>query len=591
MKTTTASRTFDRHDTKALRAKLPSSPAGRNGAATAAAAPALAMLDAVPINVMFADREGVIRYINAASLATLRRIEHLLPVAADQVVGQSIDVFHRNPANVRRLLADPARLPLKTRIELGGEQLDLFVTAVHGAGQQPLGTMVTWDLATERLKMETEMAQIRSMVENAPVNIIFADRDLVIRYLNPASLKQLKALEQYLPMPAEQIVGQSIDVFHKNPAHQRRIVGDPRNLPHRAQIRVGPETLDLLVSPIYDQNRTFLGPMVTWEVVTEKIAAQQREREMMENLQSVLAKVAENATAMSSSAEELSAVSAQMNSSVEETSAQANVVSAAAEEVSKNVQTVAAGVEEMGASIKEIAKNATDAARIATGAVEVANATNQTISKLGQSSAEIGQVIKVITTIAGQTNLLALNATIEAARAGEAGKGFAVVANEVKELAKKTAEATEDISRKIEAIQADTKGAVDAIKNITGVINQMNEISNSIASAVEEQSATTSEMARNVSEAAKGSSEIAQSITSVAQAAGSTKQGAANTQSAAEELARMAAELQALVSQFSRHGDEANAAPSNAAAKASEQAAGVRSQPYRNGHTPTAARF
>ncbi|MCL6503936.1 MAG: hypothetical protein K6T86_14730 [Pirellulales bacterium] len=584
MKASISARTVERQGIKASHSKAAAS-AARNGAMTAAQRCA-AMLDAVPINVMFADREGVIRYVNGSSLATLRRIEHLLPVPAEQVVGQSIDVFHKNPAQVRRLLADPSRLPFQTRIEVGGESLALTVSAVYDGHHNHLGTMVSWELITERLKMETEMAQIRSMVENAPINVIFADKDLVIRYLNPASVKQLKALEQYLPVPVEQIVGQSIDVFHKNPAHQRRIVGDPRNLPHRAQIQVGPETLDLLVSPIFDQNRNFLGPMVTWEVVTEKLAAQRREREMMENLQSVLAKVAENSTAMSSSADELSAVSGQMSADIEETAAQANVVSAAAEEVSKNVQTVAAGVEEMGASIKEIARNATEAARIATEAVEVANATNQTISKLGQSSAEIGQVIKVITTIAGQTNLLALNATIEAARAGEAGKGFAVVANEVKELAKKTAEATEDISRKIEAIQGDTKGAVEAIKNITGVINQMNEISNSIASAVEEQSATTSEMARNVSEAAKGSSEIAQSITSVAQTAASTKQGAANTRSAAEELARMAAELQALVSQFSHRG----ASPASATPPARHEEGGTPGgQPHRNGHKAAAA--
>ena len=147
------------------------------------------------------------------------------------------------------------------------------------------------------------------------------------------------------------------------------------------------------------------------------------------------------------------------------------------------------------------------------------NKTNATVAKLGESSAEIGNVIKVITSIAQQTNLLALNATIEAARAGEAGKGFAVVANEVKELAKQTAKATEDISRKIEAIQNDTKGAVEAIAQIGKIINQINDIQNTIASAVEEQTATTGEISRNVAEAAKGSNEIAQNITGVAQAA------------------------------------------------------------------------
>jgi methyl-accepting chemotaxis protein len=259
---------------------------------------------------------------------------------------------------------------------------------------------------------------------------------------------------------------------------------------------------------------------------------------------------AETSTALASSSEELTSVSQQMSANAEETATQSNVVSAAAEQVTKNLQTVATATEEMTSSIKEIAKNSNEAARIATSAVKTAETTNATVAKLGESSAEIGQVIKVITSIAQQTNLLALNATIEAARAGEAGKGFAVVANEVKELAKETAKATEDISRKIEAIQTDTKGAVDAIGQISGIINQINDISSTIASAVEEQTATTNEIARNVQEGAKGGAQVTENIASVAQAAKSTTQGANDTQTAAGELARMAAELQKVVSRF-----------------------------------------
>jgi methyl-accepting chemotaxis protein len=250
---------------------------------------------------------------------------------------------------------------------------------------------------------------------------------------------------------------------------------------------------------------------------------------------------------LASAAQELTAVSQQMASNSEETASQASVVSAAAEQVSRNVGTVASAAEEMGASIKEIAKNANEAARVATSAVKVADKTNATVSKLGESSAEIGNVIKVITSIAQQTNLLALNATIEAARAGEAGKGFAVVANEVKELAKQTAKATEDIGRKIDAIQSDTKGAVEAIAQIGAIIGQINDIQSTIASAVEEQTATTAEISRSVNEAALGSREIAQNVMGVAQAARSTTEGAANTKSSADELSRMAVELQRLV--------------------------------------------
>jgi len=271
---------------------------------------------------------------------------------------------------------------------------------------------------------------------------------------------------------------------------------------------------------------------------------------MKNNLREVIRSITGSSVQIARASEEISNTSQQITANSEETSAQAKVVSDATVQVSQNLQTVATGAEEMGASIKEIAKNASEAAKIATSAVRVAETTTATVSKLGESSNEIGQVIKVITSIAQQTNLLALNATIEAARAGEAGKGFAVVANEVKELAKETARATEDISRKIEAIQTDTKAAVDAIASISDVINQVNGISNTIATAVEEQNATTNEMARNVSEAAHGSTEITSNIAGVAQAAESTSRGAGDTQKAAQQLVETSAELRRLVEQF-----------------------------------------
>ena len=282
----------------------------------------------------------------------------------------------------------------------------------------------------------------------------------------------------------------------------------------------------------------------------EEEAEQNRQRELenAKKLQAGVEEIAQIGSNLAGASEELTATSTTMGSTAEETSSQANVVAAAAEQVSKNVQSVSTGSEEMTASIQEIAKNTTDAARVAAQAVNVAESTNATVAKLGQSSAEISSIIKVITTIAEQTNLLALNATIEAARAGDAGKGFAVVANEVKELAKETTKATENISRMIETIQEDTKGSVDAIEEISMIIKQVNDYMNTIASAVEEQTVTTNEMARNVTEASKGSMEIAGNIVSVADAARGTNEGATQTQQASAELARMASDLQKVVS-------------------------------------------
>jgi len=256
------------------------------------------------------------------------------------------------------------------------------------------------------------------------------------------------------------------------------------------------------------------------------------------------------ATALVGAAGHLGGTTDQIAANAEETSAQAGIAAAAAEQVTRNVQTVSAGSEELGASIREIAQNANDAAQVASEAVEVAEATNRTVSKLGESSVEIGNVVKVITTIAEQTNLLALNATIEAARAGDAGKGFAVVASEVKDLAQETAKATEDISRRVAAIQTDTTNAVAAIGEISRIIARINDYQVTIASAVEEQTATTSEMNRNVNEAAIGSAEIATNIASVAAAAHTTTNAGNDSRTASENLVRLSTEMRTLVGQF-----------------------------------------
>ncbi len=267
-------------------------------------------------------------------------------------------------------------------------------------------------------------------------------------------------------------------------------------------------------------------------------------------LRSTVLSIDGSALSLAGAAEEMSGVAGSIAASAEESSAQADAVAASADQVAHSVQSVAAGSVEMGESFLEIARSAADAAEVAREAVSLAEQTTRTVGKLGESSAEIRNVIDVITSIAEQTNLLALNATIEAARAGEAGKGFAVVASEVKDLAQETARATETIAARVQAIQTDTAGAVLVIEQISDVIGRISDFQTTIASAVEEQTATTAEMNRSVAEAAAGAAAIAGSIGGVAEAARSTTEGAAGSQAATTDLARMSGELSALVQAF-----------------------------------------
>ena len=514
-----------------------------------------------------------------------------LPVKSSDEIGVLSKIFNTMLDSMRQIVSqaeDIASGKLSNQYDLKGDLAEAFNKMTHQL--------------REKQKSDQEMAKIGALVENNPIIMMYADPDLKIQYVNPAGTQFFQSMKNELNLKDGTAVGKSIEVFYSDPDKVRKVVTDPANLPYSDQFDVGAEKVSFQATAIYDKAQNYLGPMVTWDVITEKIEAEEKAKTMLErdqrqalelqekvdsmlgvvdaaakgdltqeitvkgedaigrmgeglavflkDLRQSVSNIAGTAQTLGSSAEELTSISQTMAGNAEETSAQANVVSSASEEISRNVQTAATGAEEMGASIKEIAQNSTEAAKVAQSAVTMAEKTNATITKLGDSSAEIGQVIKVITSIAEQTNLLALNATIEAARAGEAGKGFAVVANEVKELANQTAKATEDISQKIEAIQEDTKSSVDAIGEITMIINQINDISNTIASAVEEQTATTAEIGHNVGKTAKGSSEISQNISGVAQAAQDTSSGVGQTQEAANELSRMASDLQKLVGKF-----------------------------------------
>ena len=263
-----------------------------------------------------------------------------------------------------------------------------------------------------------------------------------------------------------------------------------------------------------------------------------------------LAQVDHSAADLTSSAGNLTSLSREMSGAATDTSNQANEVASGAEQIAASSNTVANAMDQMSESVREISTNTAEAARMTSKAVEVSSLTQTRMEKLDASATDIGNVISVITSIAAQTDLLALNATIEAARVGEAGKGFAVVANEVKALAQQTSDATEEIQAKIEAIQSDAVGAVQAIAEISELIDKVNEISTTIAGAVEEQSATTAEVGRSIQAVTEGTSSISQNIGTVASVAGATKAGATRAQEAAAHLSTLAKHLNELLAEF-----------------------------------------
>ncbi len=439
------------------------------------------MVDAMPVSVMLCDRADLrITYMNRSSLDALKSIEHALPCPADDILGQSIDVFHKNPEHQRRLLADPKNLPHKARITIGGEWLDLLVTAIHDAGGSYVGPMLTWSVVTDQVRQEAETAKLLQMLDNMPINVMLADPEsFEITYVNRTSIETLTPLNHLLPCKAEELKGKSIDIFHKNPQHQRRLLADPRNLPHNAKIQLGDERLSLAVSALKDGEGNYLGPMLTWNVITEN-------QRLADNVTSVV-------SALSAATTEMHGSSTSMAEIAEQSNARASSVASASEELS--------------GSISEISRQVSHSSEIANAARDAAQQSSEKIGQLADSAEKIGTVVNLIQDIAEQTNLLALNATIEAARAGEAGKGFAVVASEVKALATQTAKATEDIAQQIAGIQNATGAAVEVNQQIVKTIEDISSSTTAIASAIEEQGAATREVNENINHVSSASSE------------------------------------------------------------------------------------
>jgi methyl-accepting chemotaxis protein len=282
----------------------------------------------------------------------------------------------------------------------------------------------------------------------------------------------------------------------------------------------------------------------------DEILAGQRKVEMVRLADQFEGAVSEIVETVSSASTELEASASTLTATAERSQELTTMVAAASEEAATNVQSVASSTEEMASSITEISRQVQESARMAGEAVEQARTTNSRVGELSKAAARIGDVVELINTIAGQTNLLALNATIEAARAGEAGRGFAVVASEVKALAEQTAKATGEIGQQISGIQTATRDSVNAIKEISGTIEKLCEISSTIASAVEEQGAATQEISRNVQQAAHGTQQVSANITDVQRGAAETGSASSQVLSAAQSLSGDSNRLKIEVGKF-----------------------------------------